>query len=142
MKVNLGCGRFPLEGYVNVDKRDLPGVDIVADLTNKWPWEDGSVDVVRASHVFEHIPSQHVCHFMAEAHRVLSLHGVLDITVPHGEHANARIDPTHVRQCLPDTLEFWTGNPNYESYGPRFGERVLIESDDELRWLLMKEVPA
>lgn len=140
MKVNLGCGRFPLKGYINVDNRDLPSVDLIADLNKPWPWSDGTVDEVRASHVLEHIPD--VPAFMAEAHRVLAPHGVLDITVPHGDHPNARIDPTHVRQFLPLSMEFWTGNPDYEQYGPRFAERAVIESDDELRWLLMKEVAA
>jgi hypothetical protein len=29
LKLNLGCGHLPLENYVNVDQRELPGVDIV-----------------------------------------------------------------------------------------------------------------
>ena len=36
VKLNLGCGRFPLPGYVNVDCVKLQGVDMVHDL-NKMP---------------------------------------------------------------------------------------------------------
>ena len=32
MKLNVGCGRNTLEGWLNLDSQALPGVDIVADL--------------------------------------------------------------------------------------------------------------
>ena len=31
LRLNLGCGHIPLEGYVNIDRRPLPGVDVVSE---------------------------------------------------------------------------------------------------------------
>ena len=31
-RLNVGCGRSALEGWINLDFMPLPGVDIVADL--------------------------------------------------------------------------------------------------------------
>jgi predicted SAM-dependent methyltransferase len=54
-RLNLGCGHLPLEGYVNVDMRKLPGVDVVAPL-DAMPFESQSVDEIFSAHVLEHFP--------------------------------------------------------------------------------------
>ena len=53
LRVNLGCGHLPLDGYVNVDMRELPGVDVVAGLDDL-PFEPGSLGEVFSAHVMEH----------------------------------------------------------------------------------------
>jgi len=53
LRVNLGCGEKPLDGYVNVDFRPLPGVDVVADV-RRLPFEAGTVDEVASAHLVEH----------------------------------------------------------------------------------------
>jgi predicted SAM-dependent methyltransferase len=59
LHLNLGCGRSPLEGWVNVDVTAMPGVDVVANLdtcrTVPLPFADDSVSQLRMSHVLEHI---------------------------------------------------------------------------------------
>lgn len=57
VKVNLGCGHLPLQGYVNVDNRDLPTVDVVADVM-KLPFDRGSVSEFFSSHFLEHFPEE------------------------------------------------------------------------------------
>ncbi|MDR7038323.1 hypothetical protein J2X36_003082 [Methylobacterium sp. BE186] len=52
-RLNIGCGHIPLDGYINVDRRDLPGVDIVAEATNI-PVDPGSAIEIFASHIVEH----------------------------------------------------------------------------------------
>lgn len=57
VKIDLGCGETKQPGWVGVDFRDVPGVDIVQDLT-KFPWTnipDESASVVMTSHLLEHI---------------------------------------------------------------------------------------
>lgn len=55
IKLNLGSGPFDVKGYVNVDFRNLPNVDIISDVT-KLPFEEGQVDEIFTSHLLEHFP--------------------------------------------------------------------------------------
>ncbi|TXH58134.1 MAG: methyltransferase domain-containing protein [Desulfurellales bacterium] len=80
MKLNLGCGKHRLDGFVNVD---LTGSDQDVDLSVfPWPWEDGTVEEIVASHVLEHFSKEGGRTFIEECHRVLSEGGVLHIAVP------------------------------------------------------------
>ncbi len=57
IRLNLGCGHKPLEGYLNVDRRSLPGIDIVADV-DELPFEKGEIDEIFSSHLLEHFPEE------------------------------------------------------------------------------------
>jgi SAM-dependent methyltransferase len=81
-KLNLGCGRFPKPGYVNVDWRDAPGVDVIHDLSKlPYPFRDESFEQIEADHVLEHLPEIFVV--MREIHRILKPGGRLILRVPH-----------------------------------------------------------
>ncbi len=53
VRLNLGAGEKPLDGYVNVDFRPLPGIDVVADV-RRLPFEPGTVDEIASAHLVEH----------------------------------------------------------------------------------------
>lgn len=55
VRLNLGCGHLPIDGFVNVDMRPLPGVDVVAAVDDL-PVEPGSVAEIFSAHVLEHFP--------------------------------------------------------------------------------------
>lgn len=57
LRLNLGCGHVPLEGYLNVDRRALPGVDVVAEV-DELPFEQGEVDEIFSAHLLEHFPQE------------------------------------------------------------------------------------
>jgi uncharacterized protein YceH (UPF0502 family) len=57
LRLNLGCGHIPLERYVNVDRRDLPGVDIIAD-PGDIPLPAGSVREIFSVHMLQHFPQE------------------------------------------------------------------------------------
>ena len=61
MKLDLGCGTRKTPGFVGVDTRQFEGVDVVCDLsTQRWSFEDASVDEVVCSHMLEHIPGKSI----------------------------------------------------------------------------------
>lgn len=98
-RLNLGCGRNTMPGWVNVDQRQLPGVDVIADLnacrTTKLPFDDNSVDGLLLNHVLEHIPDSLA--LMAELYRIARPGAELVARVPYGSSDDAWEDPTHVR---------------------------------------------
>jgi hypothetical protein len=55
VRLNLGCGHLPIDGFVNVDMRPLPGVDVVAAVDDL-PVEPGTVAEIFSAHVLEHFP--------------------------------------------------------------------------------------
>jgi len=56
IKLDIGCGSRKQDGFVGMDIREAPGVDIVQNL-EKFPWSlpDESISLATASHVLEHI---------------------------------------------------------------------------------------
>ena len=57
LRINLGCGDVPLDGYVNVDRRALPGVDVIAEIDDL-PFEAGEVAEISSAHLLEHFPEE------------------------------------------------------------------------------------
>src|ERR1039458_2294693 len=56
IRLDLGGGRDPMPGFVNIDVLDLPQVDIVWDIERTpWPLPDECVTSATASHVLEHL---------------------------------------------------------------------------------------
>lgn len=52
-RINLGCGTLIDPDRLNIDARELPGVDILADVA-KLPFTPGSVAEIHAAHLLEH----------------------------------------------------------------------------------------
>jgi hypothetical protein len=57
IRLNLGCGHIALERYLNVDSREIPGVDIVADVRHL-PFSAGEVSEIYSAHMLEHFPEE------------------------------------------------------------------------------------
>lgn len=104
IKLNLGSGPTKMEGFLSVDRIKFPEVDIVADLTKKWPWEDSSVEEVYSSHTIEHFTAMERVHFVNELYRVLIPGGKAVLVAPHWASCRAYGDPTHQ---WPPISEFW-----------------------------------
>ena len=122
LSLNLGCGRNPLPGWVNVDIAATPGVDVVADLdacrATPLPFADNSVSQMRMEHVLEHI--RDTLALMQELHRIAEPGGRLVIRSPYGSSDDADEDPTHRQHFFMNSFAYFS-QPMYwrADYGYR-----------------------
>jgi ubiquinone/menaquinone biosynthesis C-methylase UbiE len=132
MRLNLGCGKDRPAGWENVD---LENADVCLDLdTHPWPWADGSVERIYASHIIEHLKD--FANFMAECHRVLEPGGELVLETPHPLCEWFWQDPTHVRGYTCNTFAYYctdaiAPSPDYgltHFASCRTGEREVPEA--------------
>jgi len=103
LKLDLGCGKNPREGFTGVDSRNF-GQPITADLRKKWPWADNSVAEVHCSHFVEHLTAAERVHFVNELYRILVPEGKAKIVAPHWNSPRAFGDLTHQ---WPPVSEWW-----------------------------------
>jgi SAM-dependent methyltransferase len=83
--LNLGCGHVPIDGYLNVDRRALPGVDIVAEV-DVLPFDRSEVDEIFSAHLLEHFPQEQLRRELLPYWIGLLKHGgVLRSVVPDAE---------------------------------------------------------
>lgn len=80
-RLHIGAGRERLEGWTNVDIQALPGVDVVADVTQGLQFSD--VEAIFAEHFLEHLPIDKALDFLLESHRVLRSGGWLRLSTPN-----------------------------------------------------------
>lgn len=81
VKLHIGAGDKRLEGWVNVDLKRLPGVDVVADVTKGLDFEN--VEAVFAEHFLEHLAVTDALAFLTESHRVLEDGGWIRLSTPN-----------------------------------------------------------
>lgn len=136
--VNLGSGYDYIDKWINVDKEKKFNPDKVIDLEKaKLPFEDNSVDIVRACHILEHI--KNYIGLMAEINRILKPNGVLYIKVPEFPCGASVADPTHVNFFVPESFYMFTPNRPAGSYSDEIGEWfdvAYIESSPHARGLI------
>jgi predicted SAM-dependent methyltransferase len=155
MKLNLGCGSLRPIGWTNTDsslnaniqKIPLIGKQIAKifnpieyesenfiymNLNKRWSYENDSVDVVYASHLFEHLTLNSTDVFLKEAYRTLKPGGVIRIVVTDlykickkyiSEFENNNFEGTSTDFIM------WAINMHHEGqYGnPRFIKKIFLE---------------
>ena len=84
MRLEIGNSGRRMDGWVTMDIDDHGNTDIVADVVEGIPLDDGSCEVVYMSHVLEHVPWFKTLEVLTEVHRVLSKNGWVEILVPDG----------------------------------------------------------
>jgi predicted SAM-dependent methyltransferase len=91
---------------INLDLRPFPGVDIVHDVSEHWPFLNQRFEEIHANHVLEHV--HQLIFVMNEAWRCLRPAGKIYISVPWWSGTWARGDPTHVRQFDHNTFNYFS----------------------------------
>jgi predicted SAM-dependent methyltransferase len=84
IKLDICGGEFPYgHGFLNVDVRPLPNVDIVADITKGLNFADHTVDEIVSCGTLEHFYIPTVLKILKEMWRVLKYGGKLTVGVPN-----------------------------------------------------------
>lgn len=111
MKLHLGCGDKHIDGFINVDARELKGVDEVDDVKLLSKFSENTIDLIYASHILEHINRLEYNNVLSRWYNLLKDDGILRIAVPDiekvFEHYNKNKDLRILRGFL------WGG----QSYG-------------------------
>jgi len=154
LRLNLGSGSKPKDGYLNVDLDGWPGVDEIVDLNVlPWPWEDDSVESVFAQDSLEHLcplgrsmGQMNIIAIIQEIWRILLPGGVAELIVPSTDGRGAFMDPTHVTYWNANTFLYFLGMENgrelnYPQFivpGLNFGVKAHRENETECVWVVAR----
>jgi predicted SAM-dependent methyltransferase len=81
LRINLGCGRFHLPGFINVDQDESVKPDIVGDVLDL-PYGEETVDEIYAGHVLEHFDWVDGVRALRHWRSVLKTGGRISVSVP------------------------------------------------------------
>lgn len=88
LRIGVGDTIDKQDGYLNVDLRPLPNIDVVADAA-KLPFKDNEHDGIESRNLIEHFSRHEIRDVFKEWARVLKPEGVLAVeTVDVGELMN------------------------------------------------------
>ena len=109
-RLNLGCGVYKLDGYLNVDRSPHVNADMTVDLEQTpWPWKDNEFNHIVAKDILEHLgqtPAEFL-KIIQEMYRVSRNGAIWEIQTPHWRSDNFLNDPTHVRPITPQMMEMF-----------------------------------
>ncbi|MEO5891103.1 MAG: methyltransferase domain-containing protein [Ferruginibacter sp.] len=155
IKLNLGCGSVRPESWINTDSslnanlQKIPligkiitrpfnkvvyegGNMVYMNLNKRWKYSDNTVDIVYASHLFEHLSLSAARLFLAESYRCLKPGGVIRLVVPDLYKICKKYISDYESGIKDDTTEFimWAINMHREGqYGSDIGliKKTILE---------------
>lgn len=122
--LDIGCGesKMDLESsrVVGMDKRNLPGVDLVHDIeVFPWPLPDACCLTVISSHVLEHIKPWLTIDLFNEVWRIMRPGGQWAISLPYAGSFGFWQDPTHCNGFNEATFQYFDPDyPLWQIYKP------------------------
>jgi predicted SAM-dependent methyltransferase len=124
IRINLGCGYAKITGHVNIDNRADVEPDLICNVIDGLPYENNSVDEVRAFDFLEHIPIGKTIKVITEIWRVLKPGGKFESFTPSTDGRGAFQDPFHV--------SFWNQNSWLYYSDPETRRIYGIEADFQI----------
>lgn len=111
MKLHLGCGNKILKGFINVDVREMEGVDLIDDVSKLKSITNNSVDLIYACHVLEHFGRHEYMSVLKRWYEVLNDGGILRISVPNFSEI---VNQYNKNKDLPKLIGLLYGGQTYE----------------------------
>jgi len=116
IRVDIGCGENKQKGFIGLDKRALPGIEIVHDLeVFPYPLPDECCLVIVGSHIIEHLKPWLTIDFFNELWRIMMPEGELVLATPYAGSRGFWQDPTHCNGFNEVTFQYF--DPDYPLYG-------------------------
>ncbi len=110
VKIDLGCGTRKAAGFIGIDRYLLLGVDVIADMNDRLPFRDNSVDLLYASHSLEH--AEKLLPTMKEIYRICKHGAQVCVLAPYYQQALNLANPYHHSSFNEHTPRFWTDYPH------------------------------
>lgn len=105
-KANVGCGKEPFKGWINLDLDSESGADIIWDIKDGLPFDNDTCSFIYSEHFLEHLAIQEGVRFLSECYRSLQKGGVVRIAMPSAQEL---IQHYHENS--------WAQQPWLEKYG-------------------------
>lgn len=132
VRLNMGCGPFPLPGFLNIDQFASVKPDLVADAINL-PFEPGTVDEIYAGHIIEHFVYEDGRRALRYWWTLLKPGGRISVSVPDYDY----LVNEYVKNATPEKLmEFndtfiYSGiqpSPHQYAYSAALLEKTMAEA--------------
>ena len=82
IKIHVGPGDVNLQGWINIDARNMPHVHIVSEDLSFDEFTDGAIDEVYMCHILEHLSFAEAVNTLAKIKVKLKKGGVIRLSVP------------------------------------------------------------
>jgi len=80
--LQLGCGKNKKEGFINIDRAG--DVDLILDVgSQRFPFENNSVDYVVAYDFIEHLDTEQTDYLLDELYRICKPDAIIEFTAPY-----------------------------------------------------------
>jgi len=121
IRLDIGCGNDKQKGFVGLDKRPLPEVEIVHDLEIfPYPLPDECCLIIVGSHIIEHIKPWLTIDLFDELWRIMQPGGELLLATPYAGSRPFWQDPTHCNGFSETTFQYFDSkSPLYGIYKPK-----------------------
>lgn len=145
MKLNLGCGKNKIPGYLGVDISKTNATDIIHDLNKfPYPFKANSVDEILMDNVLEHLID--TVAVMEELHRISKNSAIIRIYVPYAKSDGAFTDPTHKRFFTEQSFKYFSDKNRLNYYSKARFEikrNKLIQkiNKNDLKYFLRQFIP-
>ncbi len=145
LRLNLGCGHVPIDGYLNVDRRPLLGVDIVAEV-DELPFVQSELDEIFSAHLLEHFPQEQLRRDLLPYWvGLLKPGGVLRSVVPDADsmikgYAGGAFPYSSLREVTFGAQDY-DGDFHFNMFVPEQLEELLKEAGlTDIEWLAMGRI--
>jgi len=113
IRLNMGCGPFPMEGFINIDQFPEVNPDLLCDVT-ALPFEPGTVSEIYAGHILEHFRFDEGQKVLRYWLMLLKPGGIISISVPDYDF----LVKEYVKDMTPEKLREFNDTYIYSGIQP------------------------